>query len=537
MKAPFPVVGLTGGIASGKSFLGGLLVARGWILIDADQVARDLVAPGSEGLAALAEAFGPEILGPDGTLDRRSLGRLVFADAGARLRLEGLLHPRIISRMFQVLDELPAECPGAVLDAALWVERGLGHHFDELWVVEAPESLRIERLRKRDGLEPMEAQARIRAQTTDAERRLHADRIFVADGRELHAELDLALKALARTWRSRRRQHWPGPGKVPLAAAQIRRLLGLFLAGGAQRAELQIQEQGPDCPASIRLRRFSAGSFKEHTVPLLEETRLEELAKALAGTVPSGAWLPPKLERFARPSPLAVRPGQGRRTWVAWADSGSGSRPRAGLSWDLRPVETPRTEASLPALCIPQGAGEPSSVLLQGRAAHAFLRAAFTWLRGRGLSPGSPVAPATLTLIEDSTLPGHAGSFAIDDAGRPSGRHLLIERGLLVGDWSDGPGSDPARNLIVLPDPGIGMEPGPEIQVEELAWQVTDPDGTWTGFAPGTGPNSVMLRGRIPTCLAGLEPGPDFEVVRDPHGRPLGALPSLLCKDLEIHWA
>ena len=149
MRFPFPVLGLTGGIASGKSFVSELLRQRGWVVLDADQAARRVVEPGTEGLEAIVKAFGPGILA-EGALDRAALGARVFQDPVGRKRLESILHPRILAHMEGEAARLPEDTLGVVLDAALWVEIGQGHRFDALWVVEAPEALRLQRLTWRD---------------------------------------------------------------------------------------------------------------------------------------------------------------------------------------------------------------------------------------------------------------------------------------------------------------------------------------------------------------------------------------------------
>ena len=119
--ATYPVVGLTGGIAAGKTYAAIRLAASEWVVINADQVAREVVEPGTEGLAALVQAFGPGILSPAGTLDREKMAGLVFTDPARREHLEAILHPRIERRLAERLRELPAGIKGAVLDAALGV--------------------------------------------------------------------------------------------------------------------------------------------------------------------------------------------------------------------------------------------------------------------------------------------------------------------------------------------------------------------------------------------------------------------------------
>lgn len=159
------VIGLTGGIACGKSAVAALLAARGVAVVDADLGAREVVAPGSEGLAAVVEAFGEGVLAPDGTLDRKALGERVFGDEPARQRLNGLLHPRIAQWSAGRFMALAAEGrPFAVYEAALLVENGAHRMLGGLIVVTARPEVQRARLMARDGLDERAAQARIDAQ-------------------------------------------------------------------------------------------------------------------------------------------------------------------------------------------------------------------------------------------------------------------------------------------------------------------------------------------------------------------------------------
>jgi dephospho-CoA kinase len=159
------VIGLTGGIACGKTAVARAFSARGVPVVDADQVARDVVLPGTEGLAAVVEAFGPEVLDGGGALDRKRLGQRVFGDADARRRLEGILHPRIGAESFARLAALGAAGHGfAVYDAALLVENGSHRNFPGLIVVTARPEVQLARLVARDGCSAEEARARIASQ-------------------------------------------------------------------------------------------------------------------------------------------------------------------------------------------------------------------------------------------------------------------------------------------------------------------------------------------------------------------------------------
>jgi dephospho-CoA kinase len=168
----FLLVGLTGGIASGKSTVSRQLAELGCHVIDADVLAREAVLPGQPALAAIAEAFGPEVLRPDGTLDRPRLGRLVFADAEKRKRLEALTHPAVVARREAILAELAAGgFDGLVVqDAALLIEVGAARHVDRLVVVYAAPAVQLQRLMRRDGLDEAEARRRLAAQMPLAEK-------------------------------------------------------------------------------------------------------------------------------------------------------------------------------------------------------------------------------------------------------------------------------------------------------------------------------------------------------------------------------
>ena len=189
-------VGLTGGIASGKSGVSRVLVRRGIPVIDADQVARELVAPGSDALREIVEAFGREVLDPGGALDRSRLGAIVFSDEPKRRRLEAILHPRIRAEQDRRLRKLEGEgAPVAVVDAALMVEGGGWRRFDLLVVVDSREEDQIARLRERNGLGEGAARARVRTQIPLAEKVKFADR--VVDNRGSLAELEAQAEALA----------------------------------------------------------------------------------------------------------------------------------------------------------------------------------------------------------------------------------------------------------------------------------------------------------------------------------------------------
>ncbi len=187
------LIGLTGGIACGKTTVARLLAERGAIVIDADQISRDVVAPGTDGLAAVRTAFGDAVLDTDGALDRAALGRAVFGDPAARARLEGILHPRIAAESVQRISAALAQDPPLVVyDAALLVETGRADAFRPLVVVTAPAAVQRARLIERDGLDADAADARLAAQMPIDEKARYADHLIDNGGtREaLSAQVD-----------------------------------------------------------------------------------------------------------------------------------------------------------------------------------------------------------------------------------------------------------------------------------------------------------------------------------------------------------
>jgi len=174
------VVGLTGGIATGKSTFAALLRARGVPVLDADALARAAVAPGTPALAEIARAFGAEVLAADGTLDRRKVAARVFADPAARRRLEAITHPAVRAAMRAETARLEAAGQALVLyDTPLLYEVGLDRELDAVAVVYAPREEQRARLAARDGLGPAEADARLAAQLDIEEKARRAD--FVVD--------------------------------------------------------------------------------------------------------------------------------------------------------------------------------------------------------------------------------------------------------------------------------------------------------------------------------------------------------------------
>jgi dephospho-CoA kinase len=196
------VVGLTGGIGSGKSAFAAALAQLGVPVIDADAVARRCVAPGSDGLAGIVTRFGADVLAPDGTLDRAALAAIVFTDERARADLEAITHPCIRAGIEDALTEFRArqDPPAiAIVEHPLLVESHGSVNVDVVVVVEAPMDQRVARLTQRRGMSEQDVRARIDAQTDDATRRAAADHIVVNDGDldALHAAAVRLLPILA----------------------------------------------------------------------------------------------------------------------------------------------------------------------------------------------------------------------------------------------------------------------------------------------------------------------------------------------------
>ena len=181
-------VGLTGSIGVGKSFVASVFIELGCRVLDADQTAREVVMPGTPGLKALTEAFGEDILHSDGTLNRKHLGAVVFANENERQRLNHLLHPFIIARQDEIVNEWEAEDPNGIgiVDAALMIESGGYKRFDKLIVVHCRPEVQLERLMLRDKLSREEALRRINSQMPQEEKQKFADYLIdTSDGFDL----------------------------------------------------------------------------------------------------------------------------------------------------------------------------------------------------------------------------------------------------------------------------------------------------------------------------------------------------------------
>jgi dephospho-CoA kinase len=173
-------IGLTGGIGSGKSTVAALLAERGALVVDADRIAREVLEPGTAGLAAVVAEFGAGVLTPEGALDRPALASVVFGDPDARARLDALVHPLVRARAAELVAQAPPDAV-VVQDVPLLVETGQAGAYDLVLVVETELATRLARLVDR-GLTAEDARARIASQATDEERRAVADVVLHNDG-------------------------------------------------------------------------------------------------------------------------------------------------------------------------------------------------------------------------------------------------------------------------------------------------------------------------------------------------------------------
>ena len=200
-------VALTGGIASGKTTVANLLAEHGALLIDSDQLAREVVEPGTPGLAQVVTRFGEQVLTQAGSLDRQALGDIVFADAAARADLNAIIHPLVRRRRAELIAQAAA---GRIVVSVipLLVETGLVDQFDAVVVVDVPSQTQVARLVRRNDISPEQAQARLDAQASRAERLAAADWVVTNSGSR--AELEAQVERLWSQMRSKAQGCEPG---------------------------------------------------------------------------------------------------------------------------------------------------------------------------------------------------------------------------------------------------------------------------------------------------------------------------------------
>lgn len=192
-------VGLTGGIASGKSTVSRLLRERGAPIVDADQIVHQLQAPGSALLCEIAQAFGQELIRQDGSLDRPRLGSIIFADPAKRQQLEGIVHPPVRAEIWaQVERHRQNGAPAVILDIPLLIEGGWQERLDRLWLVWVDAETQLDRLMARDSLDRERALARINAQMALDQKRPFADLVIDNTGslQATEAQVDRAWRSL-----------------------------------------------------------------------------------------------------------------------------------------------------------------------------------------------------------------------------------------------------------------------------------------------------------------------------------------------------
>jgi len=210
------IVALTGGIATGKSVIAAILKKRGCYIHQADRIARELMKPGRPAWQAVVRHFGSQILNPDGTINRRRLGRIVFSNMAEREFLNQLIHPLVLSRKKQAVRRL--EKAGRhkifVSEAALTVESGFLPFFDKIVMADCPEEVQIQRLMERDGLSLQDARKRIRSQMPAAEKLKHADYVVDTSGslEQTARRTEQVYKKLLRAYRNKQKKR-PGSGK------------------------------------------------------------------------------------------------------------------------------------------------------------------------------------------------------------------------------------------------------------------------------------------------------------------------------------
>lgn len=191
------IIGLTGGIASGKSLISGKLKELGALIIDADEIARSLTGPQSPALSEIRAAFGDEVFTEQGELSRKKLGAIVFNSAGARERLNAIVHPLVLAEIKRQMEEnILKGWPLVVIDAPLLLESGLGKMTEEVWVVALDEEEQLRRLMARNGLTREEAAQRLNAQMPLKEKLQYADRIIDNNG-----PMEETLEQLKKLWR------------------------------------------------------------------------------------------------------------------------------------------------------------------------------------------------------------------------------------------------------------------------------------------------------------------------------------------------
>ncbi len=191
------IIGLTGGIASGKSFISEHLQQLGALIIDADELARQAVQPGSVVLSEIEKEFGADLIAKDGTLDRAKMGGIVFNSAKARQKLNEIIHPQVLKEVYRLIsiNRNDPDLKAIIIDAPLLIESGLNEAAEEIWVVSVDKDIQVARLMSRDKMSFEQAQNRIKSQMPLAEKLAYADHVI--DNNQSRAE---TLRQIDRHW-------------------------------------------------------------------------------------------------------------------------------------------------------------------------------------------------------------------------------------------------------------------------------------------------------------------------------------------------
>ncbi|MGA8114272.1 MAG: dephospho-CoA kinase [Actinocatenispora sp.] len=364
-------VGLTGGIGAGKSAVAARLVACGAVLVDADRLAREVVEPGTDGLTAVVAEFGSDVVGAAGDLDRARLAEIVFADPGARGRLEAIVHPLVRRRTAELVAAAPLDAV-VVNDVPLLVEAGLAATYHLVVVVEADPGTRRARLVER-GMAPEAAAARIAAQATDERRRAAADALIDNSGSrdDLHASVDALWRGRLVPYERglRLRQPCPLP-EPPRPVAPDAAWSGHFRrVAGRIRAELGDRVERVDHVGSTAVPGLVARDVLDVQLVVADEVAVDRVAESLAA-----AGLP-------------ALPGDRRDDWSDGPAHG-GADPGQPVRLWLWPAGSPRWRAALTVRdwlrADPAARDEYAGVKRDAAGSAEYGEATARWLTGAG---------------------------------------------------------------------------------------------------------------------------------------------------------
>ena len=381
-------VGLTGGIGSGKSTVAQRLVAHGAVLIDSDTLAREVVAPGSGGLAEVVATFGEDVLDPEGALDRAALAAVVFGDPAARERLNGIVHPRVRQRSAELIAALPADAV-VVQDVPLLVEGRMAPLFPLVVVVHADAEERVRRLVRHRGMAEPDARARIAAQADDTARRAAADVWLDNAGSpaDLDAVVDLLWSDRLVPFEENLRRRRPVRSTSVIVEPDPRwaddgRRLGARVAAAVGERGRGVAHTGPTAVAGL-----PAPDVVELQLGVASRAEADGVRDALAdaGFPRCGADAPPGAERVHG----GADPGRAVRVDVREVGSPGWRRALLVRDW-LRVDEVARAEYRARAT---GGGPEPARRSVEDPVAVAMSPGADAWAAATGWSPPSDARP------------------------------------------------------------------------------------------------------------------------------------------------